>query len=87
MPPYPELLIACGMPEIQYLRYQFALSNHHCAPSLYASFIHTPAAENTSYFLDYTQTAFRHFGKRAKYWATFNEPGEHQGHVWCRKAG
>lgn len=40
--------------------------------------------ENTSYFLDYTQTAFRHFGKRAKYWATFNEPGvmSFAGHVY-----
>jgi beta-glucosidase/6-phospho-beta-glucosidase/beta-galactosidase len=33
-------------------------------------------AENIAYFLDYAQTAFRLFGRRAKYWATFNEPGK-----------
>ena len=34
------------------------------------------ATENIPYFLDYAQTAFRLFGKHAKYWATFNEPGK-----------
>lgn len=32
-------------------------------------------AENIAHFLEYARTALTLFGKHAKYWATFNEPG------------
>lgn len=44
----------------------------HCTPTPRTT---TPPAENIAYFLDYTRTALMLFGKHAKYWATFNEPG------------
>ncbi|DBB01829.1 hypothetical protein WJX77_006999 [Trebouxia sp. C0004] len=32
---------------------------------------------NVRYYVEWAELAFKHFGKRAKLWATFNEPGVH----------
>lgn len=44
------------------------------SPSLGSTCSHR-GAENIAHFLEYARTALTLFGKHAKYWATFNEPG------------